>query len=115
MTDHSVFIVTEIWIIPGSFEKLKSYRKKINRILEPFKPEIIFHNHAFEWVVGDNSEHYPTGIEVIKFENEETARAALAELATKEIKGLEKEVFSRIRCYFSRYEFPEGLKKEINL
>ena len=115
MKEESVFLVIELWIIPGSFTKLKDYKKKINAILEKYRPEYIFHNHAFEWVFGGDEEDLPTGIEAIKFENEETARAALAELATKEIKDMEKEIFSRVRCYFSRYAFPESLKEEMGL
>lgn len=83
--------------------------------MEKYRPEYIFHSHAFEWVYGGNEGDFPTGIEVIKFENEETARAALAELDTEKLKGMEKEVFSRVRCYFSRYAFPDSLREEINL
>lgn len=115
MSEDSVFLVAEVWMIPGSFEKFKNYRKQINDILEKYRPEYIFHNHAFEWVRGGNGENYPTGIEVIRFENETIARAALAELTANELKDIEKEVFSRVRCYFSRYAPPEGLKGEIDL
>ena len=115
MTEESVFLVTEAWMIPGSFKKYKNYKMRVNEILEKYTSEYIFHNHPFEWVFGGDDEIYPAGIGVIRFENEGTARAAIAELSGKEIKDLEKEVFSRVRCYFSRYAPPNGLKDEINL
>lgn len=87
----------------------------MNDVLEKYKPEYIFHSHAFEWVFGGNDDVYPTGIEVIRFEDEKIARAAMAELARAEIKDMEKEVFNRVRCYFSRYAPPNGLKDEIGL
>ena len=112
-SDKSVFLVTELWLIPGSFPKLKQYRRQINDILEKFRPTYIFHNHPFEWVAGENTESYPTGIEIIKFESEKLARAALAALDTEEIKAIEIELFHRVRCYLSRYDFPDSLTAEI--
>lgn len=112
MTEESVFLITEAWMIPGSFSQFKKYRMTVNNILEKYKPEYIFHNHAFEWVFGGSGEIYPTAIEIIRFKDEKTARAAMAELSNKEIKDMEKEVFSRVRCYFSRYAPPDGLKDE---
>ena len=109
MNDDTVFLVSELWVVPDSFQKLKTYRKITNDILEPHKPEYIFHNHAFEWVYGGEGESFPTGIEVVKFENETVARSAIAALDTSELKNMQAEVFSRVRCYFSRYAFPDEL------
>ena len=109
MDDNSVYLVTELWVLPNAFAQLKNYRKRMNNILEEFKPETIFHNHAFEWVYGGEGESYPTGIEIVKFENEEIARRAIAALDTVELRAMENAVFSRVRCYLSRYALPEGL------
>lgn len=115
MTEESVFLVTELWMIPGSFRRFKTYRMMVNDILEKYKPEYIFHNHAFDWVFGGNEGIYPTGIEIIRFKDEQTARAAIAALSKKEIKEMEKKVFSRVRSYISRYAPPDGLKDELDL
>ena len=85
----------------------------VNAILEKYNPEYIFHNHAFEWVYGGESKSHPTGIEIIKFENEKIARSAIAALDTAEIKEMENKVFGQVRCYLSRYAFPEDLMNEI--
>lgn len=113
MTENSVFLITEAWMIPGSFEKYRHYKMHVNEILEKYKPDYPFHNHAFEWVFGGNDEILPSGIGVIRFENEALARAAIAELSSKEIKEMEKQVFSRVRSYFSRYAPPENLRDSI--
>jgi len=113
MNDNPVFLVTELWILPGSFTKLKDYRKKINLILDHYKPETIFNNHAFEWVYGGEGEEFPAGIEILKFASEKLARSAIAALDTTEIKAMETEVFSRVRCYLSQHAFPDDLMKEI--
>ncbi len=113
MDDNSVFLVTELWVLPGSFSKLKAYRKSINDIMEKYRPEYIFHNHAFDWVYGSEGESCPTGIEIVKFESEEIARSAIAAIDTPEFKKMEDEIFERVRCYLSRHAFPEDLMKEI--
>ncbi len=102
-------------MMPGAFQRFKNYRMRVLSVLEKYNPKYIFHNHAFEWVFGGNEESCPTGIEIIRFKNEATARAAVAELEGNEIKEMEKEVFSRVRCYFSRYAPPTGLKDQVDI
>jgi uncharacterized protein (DUF1330 family) len=111
MDDNSVYLVTELWVLPNTFEELKTYRRIVNEILEEYRPEYIFHTHAFEWVYGGEGESYPTGIEVVKFENEEVARSAIAAIDTPELKIMESKAFERVRCYMSRHAFPEHLMK----
>jgi hypothetical protein len=94
---------------------LKKYRLKVNDILDKYSPEYVYHGHAFEWVSDDNGEELPSGIEVIKFNNEQIARKAIKELDRKEIKDMEVKIFSRIRCYLSRFAFPNELINEIGL
>lgn len=101
MSDNAVSLLTELWILPGSFQKLKQYRRKLNAILDKYHPEIVFHNHAFEWLAGEAEGDFPSGTEIVKFDNEHLARTAVAEYAASELKPLEKEIFSRIRCYFA--------------
>ena len=113
MMDDSIFMLTEIWVLPNSFSELKKYRTKSIEILAPFKPVYIFHNHAFDWVYGGENEQLPSGIEIIKFESEHVANSAVAALAIPELKQLEKEIFVRIRSYFSKYAFPEDLQHEL--
>lgn len=95
MSDNAVFLVTEVWIIPATFEKLKHYKRRLNAILEKYQAEIIFHNHAFEWVYDSADGDFPSGIEIIKFNNEQIARAALLDVAASELKSMEKELFPR--------------------
>lgn len=113
MDDEAVFLVTELWVVPNTFSQLREYRKKVNDILEIYEPEYVFHNHAFEWVSGGEGENYPTGIEVTKFKNEVRAREAIAALDDAALKSEQSRVFSRVRCYLSRYAFPDELAKEI--
>jgi len=113
MIDEQVYVVTELWVLPNIFTQLKIYRKKSNTLLTPFNPEYIFHNHAFEWIVSHDDEQLPSGIEIVKFENERVARAAIAALSIPELKAMEQEIFARIRVYISRHAFPDVLQQEI--
>ncbi len=115
MSDDSVFLVTELWMIPGSFKKFKEYKIKVDNILEKYNPHYLFHNHPFERVFDANDETHPTGLGIIRFENENLARAAIDELSSNAVKALEKEVFYRIRSYLSRYAPPDGLKDGMHL
>ncbi|MDH5718340.1 MAG: hypothetical protein OEZ22_11995 [Spirochaetia bacterium] len=110
MTEESVFLIVEGWLIPGEFELFKKYRMKILDILEKYNPQYLFYSHAFEWVFNDTDEEYPTGIEVIEFKDEKSAKLAISELSAKEIKEFEKKVFKKVRCYLSRLAKPKELK-----
>lgn len=101
--EEEVFLITEVWVKPGTFEKFKTYRIKVLKILEPFAPEFIFYSHPFEWVFGSGDGDLPSGIEVCRFLNEKTARDAIAAIESSGVRTEEKEVFSKIRCYLSRY------------
>jgi len=113
MIDEQVYLVTELWVLPNTFAQLKIYRKNSIELLAPFNPEYIFNNHAFEWIIGQEGEPLPSGIQIVKFENEEVARAAIAALSIPELKAMEKEIFARIRVYISRHAFPDVLQQEI--
>lgn len=110
MEKQPVYLVTEVWVLPGAFPQLKEYRKIMNSILESFNPEYIFHSQAFEWVYGSEGEDYPTAIEVLKFMSEDAAHSAIAALDVAKMKKLENQVFSRVRCYLSRHAFPDGFE-----
>ena len=113
MTEESVFLITEAWAIPGTFEKYKVYRQAITTALAQYRPDYVFHNHAFEWIENSNNEELPVGMEVVRFDDIELARSALAAISTDELKRMEKEVFKKARCYLSRYAPPEWLANEI--
>lgn len=113
MTEESVFLISEAWAIPGTLEKFKAYRQAINEAFAAYRPDYIFHNHAFEWVEDCNGEELPTGMEVVRFDNIDLARSALAAITTDEMKRMEKEVFKKVRCYLSRYAPPEWLANEM--
>lgn len=113
MTEESVFMITEAWAMPGTFEKYRIYRIAIHEAFEKYHPEYIFHNHAFEWVFGGNDDELPTGIEVVRFDNIGLAKAAIADISTARMKNMEKEVFRKVRCYLSRYAPPEWLRQEM--
>ncbi|MDH5398155.1 MAG: hypothetical protein OEX02_08420 [Cyclobacteriaceae bacterium] len=98
--DEGVFLITEGWSIPGTFEKFKAYRIKVLEILEAYGPEFIFYSHPFEWAFGSGDGEFPTGMEVCRFKDEDTARAAIEKSGVR--KG-EKEVFYKIRSYISRF------------
>jgi len=101
--DEGVFLITEAWGIPGTSEKFKAYRVKVLNILEPYGPEFIFYSHVFDWVFGGEEGDFPSGMEVCRFKDEETARSAIAALEDSGVREEEKEVFSRVRSYLSRH------------
>jgi len=113
MTEESVFLITEAWAIPGTFEKFKVYRQTITEALARYRPDYVFYNHAFEWIENIDGEELPTGMEVMRFDNIELARSALAAISSDELKRMEKEVFEKVRCYLSRYAPPEWLANEM--
>lgn len=84
----------------GAFEAFKQYRMKVLEILEPFSSEFIFYSHAFEWVFESGDGELPRGMEVCRFANERTARAAIEHFG---VRNEEKDIFVKIRSYLSRY------------
>lgn len=109
--DEDVFLITEGWSIPGTFEKFKEYRIKVLDILEPFEPEFLFYSHGFEWTFDSADGDFPTGMEVVKFKDEKTARAAIAAIESSGIRAEEAEVFSKVRSYLSRRATQNNWKK----
>ena len=107
LDEEPVFLVTELWTIPGTFELFKQYRMKVLRILEPFSPEYVFYSHPFEWVSSNDDANFPSGMEVCRFKNEGTARAALTALEESGIRNEEKSVFSKVRAYLSCHSLPD--------
>ncbi len=100
---EEVFLITQAWVKPGTFEELKAYRIKVLKILEPFSPDFIFYNHPFEWVFDAGEDETPSGIEVCRFQNEQIARAAIAAIESSGIRAEESNVFRKIRSYLSCY------------
>ena len=90
---------------PGAFERFKTYRVQVLKILEPYSPEFIFYSHPFAWAFESGDGDFPTGMEVCRFKNETIARAAISAIENSGIRNSEKEVFSKIRSYLSRYAF----------
>ena len=111
MNDHNkVFLVSEVWLKPGLFDRLKPYRIRVIEILERFDAEYIYYGHPFDWVFNADGSDFPTGIEIIQFPSEEIARKAIKMIRSDDLQKLQKEIFSRVRCYLSRYAPPLGLK-----
>jgi uncharacterized protein (DUF1330 family) len=103
MPEDPVFLVSEIWLKPESFERFKAYRQKTMDILIKHRAEYVYHGHPFEWFRNPEGDGHPTGIEVFHFHNEEDARKALVELNESTLKKEETELFLKVRSYLSRY------------
>lgn len=112
-TEESVFLIIQVWLRPGSFDRLKSYRMKTLDVLEKYNAEFVFHNHPFEQVSGPMEGAIPDGMEVIRFPTEDLARSMLADLESAELKSMESEVFSKVQIYLSRYAPPEKIRETI--
>jgi hypothetical protein len=108
MQEEEVFLVNECWLVPGSLDAFKDYRKKTIEILLQCGVEYAYHGHPFEWVSNPEKEAVPTGIEVLRFENEAKARTALALLGTPELEAEGRKVLSRVRSYLSKYAVTPG-------
>jgi uncharacterized protein (DUF1330 family) len=90
-------------LIAGCLEAFKEYRKKTIEILLQHGAEYSYHGHPFEWVSEPSGEDVPTGIEVLRFANEATARAALTALGAPKLVAEGKGVLRRTRSYLSKY------------
>lgn len=99
----SVFLVSEVWLKPGAFDYLKSYRIQVIKVIEQFQAEYIYYGHPFEWIFNTDENEYPTGMEIVQFPSEETARKAIKLLSSEELLKSQKNIFSKVRCYLSRY------------
>jgi len=102
-TNENVFLITELWSIPGTFEKFKEYRLEVLEILKPFDPEFVFYTHPFSWAYDSDEGDFPKGMEVCRFKDEQTARDAIAAIQNSGIRDREKEVFHKIRSYIGRF------------
>ncbi len=105
-----VFLVSEVWLKPNAFNRLKPFRIRVIEILERFDAEYIYYGHPFDWVFNTDGSDYPTGIEIIQFPSEEIARKAIRIISSDDLLKLQKDIFSKVRCYLSRYAPPIGLK-----
>jgi uncharacterized protein (DUF1330 family) len=72
-----VFLVSEVWLKPGAFDRLKPYRIRVIEILERFEAEYIYYGHPFDWIFNTDGSDYPTGMQIIQFPSEEIARKAI--------------------------------------
>lgn len=109
MHDGPVFMVTEVWVKPETLPLLKAYRRTMNKLLEPLRPEYIFSSHAMVWLYGSEGEVLPSGTEVVRFKNEQDAQAAKELVDNDDLKNLESQIFDRVRCYLSRHTAPDEL------
>jgi hypothetical protein len=103
MREEEVFLVHECWLAAGSLEAFKEYRKKTIEILLQHGAEYAYHGHPFAWEANPGNEDVPTGIEVLRFENEAKARAALALLRAPELEAEGRKVLCKVRSYLSKY------------
>jgi hypothetical protein len=103
MRDEEVFLVNECWLVSGTLDAFKEYRKKTIEALLQHGAEYAYHGHPFAWISNPADEDVPTGIEVLRFENEEKARAALTLLAAPELVAEGKKVLRKVRSYLSKY------------
>lgn len=108
--DEEVFLVVEVWLIPGRFDDFKRYRPRQVDLLLQHGAEYVYHGHPFEWVDSPDDSDLPTGIEVLRFPNEAAARAALALMDDADLRAEHAKVFRRVRMYLSRYAAGESLK-----
>ncbi len=115
MNDDTVFLVTEVWYKPGSFTLFQAYRKEVIALLENYHPEYIHYNHPFQWVYNPDGQDFPTGMEIMKFRNIELAREAINALNDPVLKTKEKDIFSKVRSYLSKFAPPEFILKERGL
>jgi uncharacterized protein (DUF1330 family) len=106
-----VFLVSEVWLKPGTFDCLKHYRIRIIEILERFEAEYIYYGHPFDWVFKADGSDYPTGIEIIQFPSGEIARKVIKIISSDDLLKLQNDIFSKVRSYLSRYAPPIGLKE----
>lgn len=103
MLEEEVFLVNECWLVSGSLEAFKEYRKKTIEILLDHGAEYAYHGHPFAWISNPTNEDVPTGIEVFRFENEAKARAALKLLGAPELEAEGRKVLGKVRSYLSKY------------
>ena len=106
-SEDDVFVILEGWSIPGTFDKFADYRIKVLKILEPFEPEYLFYCHPFDWAYDSEDDDYPTGVEICRFRNEETARRAIEAINSSGIREMEKEVSFKVRSYMGRFATKE--------
>jgi len=111
--ENPVFLVLELTVRRAGFSRLKEYKKQINETLSPFNPEYVLNVHAYEWVDVTENESLPTGLQIIRFENEGLAQRAIEALNKVKDEKLERELFTKKRCYLSRHDFPDELRREI--
>jgi uncharacterized protein (DUF1330 family) len=113
--EEEVFLVNECWLIAGCLAAFKEYRKKTIEILLQHGAEYAYHGHPFEWVSEPSGEDVPTGIEVLRFANEASARAALAALSAPELVAEGKSFLRRTRSYLSKYAVTPGRLRELSV
>jgi hypothetical protein len=111
MTEHSIFLVYEIWLNPEMFDRFKIHRQKTIDILMKYNAEYVYHGHPFEWSRNPDGEKNPTGVEIFHFNNEEDARKALEELNEPSLKNEEARIFIKVRSYLSRYAISPDWRK----
>ena len=108
-TDDTVDLVTEVWLKPGGSELLKASRPHMLDIFEHYGLEYVYHGHPFAWVFENEHTPLPTGIEIFRCASESIAKEAIHALETAGLLDKTSAMFSRVRCYLSRYALPPHL------
>ena len=111
--NEDVFLVNECWLHPGALEAFKAYRKKTIEILLQHGAEFVYHGHPFAWASEPTDDDVPTGIEILRFDDEGKARAALTALHAPALAAEGEKVFRKIRSYLSAYAMTPSQRTRI--
>jgi uncharacterized protein (DUF1330 family) len=103
IVEEAVFLVSEVWLNPGSPDDYRRHLGKVTEILRRHGAEYVYHGHPFEWVTSPTDDDLPTGMQVVKFEDEARARAVVALLGDPELRAESAKVFRRTRTYLCKY------------
>jgi hypothetical protein len=106
--DEEVFLVSEVWLNPGCADDFKRYLIRVRELLDRHGAECVYHGHPFDWAPSAVDGDLPTGIEVLRFQSEGKARAALDLLADTELVAERTRTLLRARTYLSKYSAGQG-------
>ncbi len=107
--EEAVFMVSEVWLVPTRLDHFRRYMARVTELLRQHGVEYAYHGHPFEWVSDPAGDELPTGIQVLKFQSEAQARAAMALLGDPELSAEGRQVFKKTRTYLSRVEARQEL------
>ena len=99
---EEVCIVSEVWLAAGCLDHFRRLMARVTELLQQHGVEHAYHGHPFEWVSDPTEDELPTGIQVLRCENEARARAVVALLNDPELRAESQQVFRKTRTYLSR-------------